>query len=253
MKYQYWIYMAWKEIIIRYRRSVLGPFWITASTGIYVLAVSVVFSALFNQELKHYVLYMTIGIIIWNFLNQTFIDATDAFIANSGFIKQVPLEKSVFIYQTVMRNLFFLLHNLVLIVICFFYSETYVSLYSVGVSLFWFVVLTYNVICFSFFLSCLCVRFMDLRQIVYSILQVTFLITPIMWMPNQGMRDRISFLSYNPVYHFIDLIRQPLLPTSFPELYLSSSISYIAIFTVFNSIISFLVFSIARKNIAYWV
>ncbi|EDW4359843.1 ABC transporter permease, partial [Salmonella enterica subsp. salamae] len=32
-KIQFWNYMAWQEIIIRYRRSVLGPFWITASTA----------------------------------------------------------------------------------------------------------------------------------------------------------------------------------------------------------------------------
>ncbi|EIZ0118609.1 ABC transporter permease, partial [Salmonella enterica] len=70
-KIQFWNYMAWQEIIIRYRRSVLGPFWITASTAIYVVSISIVFSTLFSQDIKHYLLYLSLGFLIWNYINQT--------------------------------------------------------------------------------------------------------------------------------------------------------------------------------------
>ncbi|EMR7771780.1 O92 family O-antigen export ABC transporter permease subunit, partial [Escherichia coli] len=109
-KCHFWSYMAWQEILIRYRRSVLGPFWITVSTAIYVVAISTVFSALFHQDIRHYLLYMALGIMIWNYINQTIVETSDSFISCSGFIKQIPIEKTVFIYQAITRNIYFFLH-----------------------------------------------------------------------------------------------------------------------------------------------
>ncbi|WED78051.1 ABC transporter permease [Aeromonas allosaccharophila] len=253
LKYQYWSYMAWQEIVIRYRRSVLGPFWITASTAIYIIAISLIFSALFNQDIKHYLLYMTLGILTWNFMSQCIVESTDAFIANAGFIKQVPLQKSVFIYQTVMRNIYFFLHNFVLIVICLTCLDSNITLYSVSKSIFAFGVLVANLTAFSFLLATICTRFMDLRQIIYSVIQIVFMITPIMWIPNEGMRSRAFIIEYNPVFHFVDFIRRPLLPDSFPEAIAQPSFKFIMAFTVVNFLISLLVFAKSRRNIAYWV
>ncbi|EJO9712696.1 ABC transporter permease, partial [Salmonella enterica] len=103
-KIQFWNYMAWQEIIIRYRRSVLGPFWITASTAIYVVSISIVFSTLFSQDIKHYLLYLSLGFLIWSYINQTVIESADSFIACASFIKQIRIERSVFIYQSIIRN-----------------------------------------------------------------------------------------------------------------------------------------------------
>ncbi len=245
--------MAWQEIVIRYRRSVLGPFWITASNAIYIGSISIVFSALFHQEIKHYLLYMAIGVLVWNFMNQCIIDSTDAFIANAGFIKQVPIERSVFIYQTIARNIYFFLHNLVLIFICFFMVDSNLSLYGVCKSLFGFGLLIFNLTCLSFLLACICTRFMDLRQIIYSVLQIAFLVTPIMWIPTDGIKGRAFILEYNPIFHFVDFIRRPLLPASFPEVVTQPSFKFIAVFTIINVLVSFVVFAKARRNIPYWV
>ncbi|SIQ13879.1 ABC-2 type transport system permease protein/lipopolysaccharide transport system permease protein [Aeromonas sp. RU39B] len=252
-KYQYWCYMAWQEIVIRYRRSVLGPFWITASTAIYIIAISVIFSALFNQDIKHYLLYMTLGILTWNFMSQCIVESTDAFIANAGFIKQVPLEKSVFIYQTIMRNVYFFLHNFILIVICLTFLESKITIYGVSKSIFGFGILVVNLTAFSFLLATICTRFMDLRQIIYSVIQIVFMVTPIMWIPNEGMRKRAFIIDYNPVFHFIDFIRRPLLPDSFPVAITQPNFRFIVIFTFVNLCMSFLVFAKSRRNIAYWV
>lgn len=252
-KYQFWSYMAWQEIVIRYRRSVLGPFWITASTAIYVVSISTVFATLFNQDIKHYILYMSLGILVWNYINQTIIESADAFIACSGFIKQIKIERSVFIFQAVARNFYFFLHNAIILIICLIFFDSTLTFYTVGKAIFGLGILTINIFFLSLTLACICTRFMDLRQIVASILQIGFLITPVMWIPTESMRSKAFLLEWNPIYHFIDFIRYSLLPADFPPQVMHPSINYIMVFSVINIIISLLTFANSRKKISYWV
>ena len=53
-----WVIMGWDDIRQRYRRSVLGPFWITLSTGIFILLLGIIYSRLFHMELQHYMPYL---------------------------------------------------------------------------------------------------------------------------------------------------------------------------------------------------
>ncbi|GKX58427.1 sugar ABC transporter permease [Leminorella grimontii] len=245
--------MAWQEIVIRYRRSVLGPFWITASTAIYVISISTVFATLFHQDIKHYLLYMALGIMIWNYISQTIIESADAFIACSGFIKQIQIEKTVFIYQAITRNIYFFLHNAVVLIICLLFLDSTLTLYTVGKAVLGFGILTFNLFFMALTLSCACTRFMDLRQIILSILQIGMLVTPIMWIPTESMRSKAFLLEWNPLYHFIDFIRFSLLPPSFPPAVMHPSLKYIIVFTIINMLVGLIVFAKSRKNISYWV
>jgi len=49
---QIWGMLGWDDIRQRYRRSVLGPFWITLSMGVFILLLSVIYARLFNMEIK---------------------------------------------------------------------------------------------------------------------------------------------------------------------------------------------------------
>ena len=252
-KCHFWSYMAWQEILIRYRRSVLGPFWITVSTAIYVVAISTVFSALFHQDIRHYLLYMALGIMIWNYINQTIVETSDSFISCSGFIKQIPIEKTVFIYQAITRNIYFFLHNVVVLIICLLFLDSTLNLYTVSKAILGFCILTFNLFFVALTLSCLCTRFMDLRQIVLSILQIGMLVTPIMWIPTESMRTKVFILEWNPIYHFVDFIRMSLLPSDFPPAVIHPSLKYIIVFTLINMMVGFIVFAKTKKNISYWV
>lgn len=252
-KYPFWSYMAWQEIVIRYRRSVLGPFWITVSTSIYIIAISTVFSSLFNQNIQHYILYMAIGFLIWGYINQTIIESTDSFIAGAGFIKQIKIERSVFVYQSLARNFYFFLHNSVIIIVCLIFFDSNVTLWSITKAGIGFGILSFNLFFVSLSLACICTRFMDLRQIINSVLQIGFLVTPVMWIPTESMRSKEFLLTYNPIYHFIEFIRWSLLPKDFPTVIAHPSINFIMIFTIVNITLSIIIFAKARKNIAYWV
>jgi len=68
--------------------------------------------------------------------------------------------------------------------------------------------------CFVF--GVLGARFRDLGELFNAIMRISFLATPIIWVPTKDMETGIigSFLVYNPFYHFVDVIRAPLLGQS---------------------------------------
>ena len=46
-----WLHLGWQDIKQRYRRSVLGPFWITIATGTTAVAMGGLYSKLFHLQL----------------------------------------------------------------------------------------------------------------------------------------------------------------------------------------------------------
>ena len=85
-----WLHLGWQDIKQRYRRSVLGPFWITIATGVTAVAMGGLYSKLFKLELSEHLPYVTLGLIIWNLINAAILEGADVFVANEGLIKQLP-------------------------------------------------------------------------------------------------------------------------------------------------------------------
>ena len=65
-KRELWLHLGWQDIKQRYRRSVLGPFWITIATGTTAVAMGLLYSKLFKLPLEEHLPYVTLGLIIWN-------------------------------------------------------------------------------------------------------------------------------------------------------------------------------------------
>src|SRR6202451_1518186 len=90
-----WLNLGWQDIKQRYRRSVLGPFWITIATGTTAVAMGGLYSKLFHLDLSVHLPYVTLGLIIWNMINAAILEGADVFVANEGLIKQLPTPLSV--------------------------------------------------------------------------------------------------------------------------------------------------------------
>ena len=100
-----WLHLGWQDIKQRYRRSVLGPFWITIATGTTAVAMGGLYSKLFHLELSVHLPYVTLGLIIWNLINASILEGADVFVANEGLIKQLPTPLSVHVYRLVWRQM----------------------------------------------------------------------------------------------------------------------------------------------------
>ena len=100
----------------------------------------------------------------------------------------------------------------------------------------------------SILLGMICARFRDVPQIVASFIQVAFFLTPIIWKP-ELLVDRIGFVQFNPFFHFVELIRAPLLGNA------PNTISWIVTLgiTLAGWLITFIIFRRFRNRIAYWI
>src|SRR5690606_6277438 len=122
-------------------------------------------------------------------------------------IKQLPIPLFVHVLRVVWRNIIILGHNFIIfpLVLLFFGKPIgWVALLSIpGLFL-----IVLNVTWVSLILGILCTRFRDLPQMVSSVLQVLFYITPIMWMPALlPNRAGTHWLQYNPIYHLLEIFR----------------------------------------------
>lgn len=243
------LYLAKADIRQRYRRSTLGPFWITLSTGVMIACLGLIFGTLFKSPLKEFLPFLSAGLIIWGFISTTLSDATTVFATAEPIIKQLPIPLFTHILRMVARNFYIFLHNLIIfpiVLLCVANPLTINVLYVFpGLT-----ILVANLLWMSLILGVVCARYRDLTQIVLSVLQIFFYITPIIWMPSSlPSRASLMLIEPNPFFHLIEIIRLPLMgqvPTP-------SNWMYSIFLTVIGWLLANLIFNKYRTRVAYWL
>src|SRR5690242_11037894 len=64
-KWNIWLMLAYQDVKLRYRRSVLGPFWITISMAITVYSMGFLYGHLFHSKLQTYFPFLVAGMLGW--------------------------------------------------------------------------------------------------------------------------------------------------------------------------------------------
>jgi ABC-type polysaccharide/polyol phosphate export permease len=209
-RWDYWALLGWYDILQRYRRSTLGPLWLTLSMGVTIMALGVVYSALFQLDVVVYLPFLTIGFIIWAFVSSQFIEGGQTFIQAEGLIRQVRLPYSIHVFRTVWRGIIVLTHNAVVYVAVAFWFGLpvgWVTLLVIPGLAF----LVLNALWISAAFGLLCARFRDVPPIATSIVQLAFFVTPVIWKPELLADRHPLLLLANPFHHAIELVRGPLL------------------------------------------
>lgn len=211
-----WVMLGWNDIRLRYRRSVLGPFWITLSMAIFIALLGVIYSNIFKMEIRTYLPYLTVGYIVWGFIAQTTNESSGAFQEGERIIRQIKLPYSVFVLRVVWRNFIVFLHTIVIFIPIAVFFDVRPGLVSVlalpGLALVYL-----NQIWVTLTLAILCTRYRDVQQIVATAVQLILFVTPIMW-PITALGDAAIVAYINPAYHLIDLVRAPMLGQA-PSIY----------------------------------
>lgn len=207
--YQLWWVFAAHDIKQRFRRSLLGPFWLTLSMGIFVGSLGFIMSQLFNQEIKVFTPYLAIGIIFWALLTSIIMEGCTSFITAEGYIKNVPMPLSAHFYQVVARNIIIWAHNMVIYLVVFI---LFIHSFSVYNLLFipGFLLFLANAIWIGLMAAILSARYRDIPQVITSFIQVVFFVTPIFWSVT-NFPKRPAFVDWNPCYHLLEIVRAPLL------------------------------------------
>ena len=85
------LFLARSDIRQRYRRSTLGPFWITISTGVMIACLGFIFGKIFKSPISEFLPFLAAGLILWGFISQVITEATTVFVSSEAIIKQLPI------------------------------------------------------------------------------------------------------------------------------------------------------------------
>lgn len=243
------LYLAYSDIRQRYRRSSLGPFWITISTGVMIGSMGVIFGTIFKAPMSDFFPFLAAGLILWNFISAVLTESCTVFSVAEPIIKQLPIPLFSHIIRMIARNFYIFLHNLIIFPIVLLIVKG-----SIGANDFLFIpglaILILNLGWISLLLGIICARFRDLEQIVSSILQILFYITPIIWLPSLlPARASVMIISGNPLFHILQIVRAPLL-NQIPEI-----TSWVVSLTMAAAgwTLSLIIFTKFRNKIAYWL
>jgi ABC-type polysaccharide/polyol phosphate export permease len=242
-----WSSLAWNDIKQRYRRSVLGPFWITLSMGVLVLVLGYIYSRIFHTDIKTYLPFLSLGFILWGFISTTITESCEAFRYGGRIIKQIKVPYSIHILRVLGRNFIVLLHTIVIFIpvsLVFALKPNLAILLALpGLAL-----LCVNLAWVELVLAILSTRFRDVSLIVATLVQVTLFATPIMW-PIETLEDH-RFIAYiNPVYHLLELVRAPLLGTP-PE---AMSWMVAAGMAIIGWLVALALFNRVSRAIVFWL
>lgn len=242
-----WVALGWNDIRQRYRRSILGPFWLTASMGVMVLALGIIYARIFHVEVSNYIPFLCVGLLIWSFVSSIFNEIGTLFVGSESFIKQIKLPFSVYVYRFVWSRLIVFGHNFVtyLGVITYFRINPGATVLLALIGLAFLVI---NALLVSLYLGMLAARFRDIPPIVASCVQIVFFITPLMWKPDV-LGETSLLVVLNPFYHLVELARSPLLG----QLPTFANLSAVGLLTLFNVAIASAFFVNYRSRITYWV
>jgi ABC-2 type transport system permease protein len=219
-----------RNIVARYKRSVLGIAWTMLKPLGIMLVMTIVFSQIFHG-IKGYPSYILSGLIIWNFFSLSTTASMQQMAWGGILFHRIYMPRTTFTIASVgteLVNLFLSLIPLVVILLIVgikihlsiffvFVSLIFISFFSLGVSL---------------MLSAFSVYFPDLVEMYQVVLTAWMYLTPIIY-PKDTMPAHFQWIFYvNPMYYMVEIFRQPVYDGVLPEIktfFISAVISIVAL------------------------
>ena len=242
-----WGLLGWNDILQRYRRSLLGPLWLTASMAIMVVALGIVYAQIFRTAIDDFMPFLCIGLLVWNFISTILGESGSLFTGSESYIKQIRLPYSVYVFRFLWSKVIIFAHNFVIYFGILLYFRIWPGA-AMLLAIPAFLLVTINGVFVSTYLGVVSARFRDVPQIVSSLTQIILFITPIMWKP-QLLTHYSALMTFNPFYHLIEVVRAPLLG----ELPSVANWAAVILITLINGAIAALFFARFRARISYWV
>jgi lipopolysaccharide transport system permease protein len=234
----------------KYRRSVIGPFWSVISLALTIAIVSVVFGRMISTGGNNSLLYISIGLILWNFISTCLNESCDMFILNESIIKQIRIPFYIYSMRLISRNIILMLHNIFILCIVYIISPFEFCLQQIN-SIFGIFLVIFNLYTLATIIGILSTKFRDIGQLISNSLPLIFYSTPIIWsIDNFNLGQNINkIINLNPLYYFFEIIRNPLMcrPTQ----------SSYYIITIIVTIVVFLstlfLYEKYKNKIVYWL
>ncbi len=205
-------YTTWLGFIIRYRKTMLGPLWIVIGPSLFIITLGSLFSDIGGVASSVFVPHMAIGLVVWTLISGFVTGSANIFQRAKSNILQGSMQLSEIVIVDVFTNFLIFAHQLSIILVVFLIYNIEVKQAAL-LSVFGLILIFINGIWLSYFFGILGARYRDLTEVVQAVMRIAFLATPIIWIPGDTGRGGAlsAFTTFNPFFHFLELVRSPLL------------------------------------------
>lgn len=247
--WQMFYLMSINEIKKRYARSSIGQFWLTISLAINVGTLGVIWSFIFQVDMRVYLPYLSLGIVFWNYISNNLTEGSYLYITFTNSLKEFNIPKLSYVNSLILKNLIVLIHNLPILVPIYLYCNIKITFFLLFQAILGLIITTVFLFSITIIISMFSLRFRDLPNIIASVLQIIFHATPIMWKIQLIPISIQKYFILNPFTVFLFLFRDPLLNINVSKEYWMLGIIYSSL----SFIIAFFFFSKFRAKLNYWL
>lgn len=209
-----WWFTATARTRARFARTLFGSFWLGLSNLLSIAVLGVVYGTVFKvEDFNHYIVFLGLGLVVWNSIAAAIGTAPNLFEHNAAHVHNTnlnpifyTLEEWAFQVQTFLQSF-----SMVVLALSLFQHSLIAHLLLVG----WLPML--NLLLFLYWapvLVCLLgSRYRDLYQLVPIVLQLVFLLSPILY-----EKKRLGAFAWtadiNPLYRVLSPLRQSMIQGS---------------------------------------
>jgi lipopolysaccharide transport system permease protein len=241
------LHLSRTDLLARYRRSILGPLWLTLGTAAGTVGLGLVWSELFKIDRAQFIPSLTVGLILWQLLSGCITEATVAFARQATIVRNLSIPVGIHPLQVVVKHLVNLAHNVpVYVVVALFFDLALTPTTLLALPMLLLVVA--NLLWIAIVLSVIGARFRDFEFIVAAVMPLLMFLSPVFFRP-AALSAAAKVIWLNPLTHFIELVRYPLLGNVPPLWLVGTNVAL----CLGGWIVALWLFNAKRDNIAYWL
>lgn len=245
----FWIFAAWLDIVSKYRRSRLGIFWLAFPPVVTFCLLGYFYAGFTGRDPGQFIPYMGFGYALWRFVTQVIGEASGSMLANRAFIMDGRTRLTDYVLRCISKSsLYFAFAFAVLLGLV-------IVLPAFDAWALWTLVLTLplffvNLFCLGMVLALLGARFPDMHEFTTTIFIFGFLLTPILWYPEDLAAGgaRWMLMQANPAFHLIELVRGPALGRGLTGV----TMAYVGVMTSLAMLLAAWLYRRFARYVAIW-
>ena len=237
-----------RDIVSRYKRSVLGIAWTLLQPLGMMIIITLVFSNMF-QSVKGYPAYVLSGLIAWTFFAQTTSAIINQIVWGGALMRQIYMPRTSFAVSAIGTGLVNLVLSLIPLILIILFT---------GLPIRWsFLFLPVSILLLLAFslgagliISTVAIHFPDVAEMYQIILTAWMYLTPIIY-PEKIIPEKYQFwlFNLNPMYHIVKMFRTPLFEGGVPD---TKTLIAAVVVSSLTLIIGWLFYSKRADEFAYY-
>lgn len=235
-----------KEIRGKYKGSFLGVLWSFVNPLLMTLVYAIVFPIILKSTQPHYVTFLVIGVLPWNWFTTVIGQGTTSILMNAGIIKKVYFPREILPISVVTSGLINFLISCIIILIFLLFS---------GIGLSWYILLLPFIVAIQYLLllgiifitSAINVYVRDAEYIINFFVMMLFYATPILYSDTLFPEKYRWILKLNPMTTIINSYRDIFFNQQLPDF---KMLFFTFIFSILLSIIGYEIFKKLSKGFA---